>query len=211
MVHPGGGVTRPSTRAAAGVDDRLLPGEVSRPEPATPRSARIGQIVEAARRLLEDEGPDSLTMRRLADELGMQAPSLYKHFPGKAGVELALIEDALSDIGEVSHQAIHRPGSEGRLMALLDAYRRHGVSHPNLYRLATGGPLVRDRLPAGLEEWAGNPWFVVTGDPSLSQALWSFAHGMVILELDGRYPPDSDLDATWRSGAVAFDRVVGAG
>jgi hypothetical protein len=27
---------------------------------------------------------------------------------------------------------------------------------------------------------------------------------MVILELDGRYPPDSDLDATWAAGVQAF-------
>jgi AcrR family transcriptional regulator len=204
-------MTDPSRPDPAAVGDRLLPGEISRPAPAAQRSARGAQIVEAARRLLEGEGPDSLTMRRLAEELGMQAPSLYKHFPGKAGVELALIEDALGDIGEVSHRVIHQAGPESRLMALLHAYRRHCVTHPNLYRLATGGPLLRDQLPPGLEEWAGNPWFVVTGDASLSQALWSFAHGMVILELDGRYPPDSDLDATWHSGAVAFDDAVRSG
>jgi AcrR family transcriptional regulator len=171
----------------------------------------VAQIIEAARQVLEGEGPDALTMRRLADELGIQAPSLYKHFPGKAGVELALIEDGLTDIGQVSHRAIHQPGSEGRLNALLNAYRRHSLAHPNLYRLATGGPLSRDQLPPGLEEWAGNPWFVVTGDPSLAQALWSFAHGMVILELDNRYPPGSNLDQTWRTGAAAFGRSVNPG
>ena len=186
----------------------LLPGEIERPDPLPPRSARVAEIVEAARKVLEEQGPDSLTMRRLAEELGMQAPSLYKHFPGKAGVELALIEDALSDIGEVSHEAIHQPGSDGRLISLLDAYHRYSVSHPNLYRLATTGPLPRDQLPSGLEEWAGNPWFVVTGAPCLAQALWSFAHGMVILELDDRYPPGSDLDETWRTGAAAFARSV---
>jgi hypothetical protein len=82
------------------------------------------------------------------------------------------------------------------------------MSRPNLYRLATSGPLARQRLPEGLEDWAGNPWFVVTGDAALAQALWSLAHGMVILELDDRYPPGSDLDATWRAGAVAFERAV---
>ena len=48
----------------------------------------------------------------------------------------------------------------------------------------------------------------MTGDPALAQALWSFAHGMVILELDDRYPPGSDLDRTWRAGAAAFARSV---
>ncbi len=189
----------------------LLPGEIEPPEALPPRSPRVAEIIEAARQVLEDEGPNSLTMRRLADELGIQAPSLYKHFPRKAAVELALIEDGLADIGQVSHRAIHQPGSDGRLNALLNAYRRHSLSHPNLYRLATSGPLSREQLPPGLEEWAGNPWFVVTGDPSLAQALWSFAHGMVILELDDRYPPGSDLDQTWRTGAAAFGRSVHPG
>ena len=48
---------------------------------------------------------------------------------------------------------------------------------------------------------------MVTGDPSLAQALWSFAHGMLILEMDERYPPGSDLDLTWQAGADAFEWV----
>ncbi len=48
----------------------------------------------------------------------------------------------------------------------------------------------------------------MTGDPNLAQALWSLAHGMVILELDDRYPEGSDLDQTWRAGAAAFERAA---
>ena len=44
----------------------------------------------------------------------------------------------------------------------------------------------------------------MTGEPHRAQALWSFAHGMVILELDGRFPAGSDLDRTWAEGAAAF-------
>ncbi len=186
----------------------LLPGEVDRPAPLPARSPRSEQIIAAARRVLEGEGPDALTMRRLADELGIQAPSLYKHFSGKAAVERELIADAFWEIGDVTHAAIHEAGPGEGLLGLVVAYRRHSLAHPGLYRLATSGRLDRERLPPGLEDWAGNPWFVVTGDPSLAQALWSFAHGMVILELDDRYPPGSDLDGTWRAGAAAFQQVA---
>jgi AcrR family transcriptional regulator len=144
-------------------------------------------------------------MRRLADELGIRAPSLYKHFPSKAAVQSAVISDALFEIGDICHEAIHQGASESRLMSLLLAYRNYCLSHPNLYRLATSGPLARNNLPTGLEDWAGNPWYVVTGDPSLAQALWSFAHGMVVLEIADRYPAQSDLDSTWRAGAAAFE------
>lgn len=188
--------------------EELLPGEVRRPDRPSARPRRVAQTIAAARKVLEDEGPGALTMRRLADELGIRAPSLYKHFESKAAVELAVIEEALFDIGDVTHRAIHEPGAVDPLLGLLTTYRRYCLSHPNLYRLATIGHLPRESLPPGLEDWAGNPWFVVTGDPHSAQALWSFAHGMVVLELDDRYPPGSDLDSTWRAGAAAFERLT---
>ena len=93
---------------------------------------------------------------------------------------------------------------------LLTTYRDVARAHPNLYRLATVGRLRRDDLVPGLEDWAGAPFFLVAGDPYLAQAMWSAAHGMVILELDGRYPPDSDLDRTWREAAAAFAAAITA-
>jgi hypothetical protein len=90
--------------------------------------------------------------------------------------------------------------------SVLGAYRATSLAHPNRYRLATSGPLRRDLLPECLEEWAGQPFFFAVGDPYRSQALWSFAHGMVILEIDGRYPEGSDLTRTWKAGAAAFSR-----
>ena len=184
----------------------LLPGELAPPDHRSVRPPRVAQTVAAARSILEQEGPGALTMRRLADHLGIRAPSLYKHFASKAAVESAIIEDVLFDIGEVTHDALRPSARTSPLLNLLTTYRTFSLAHRNLYRLATGGRLARDSLPPGLEDWAGNPWFVVTGDPSLAQALWSFAHGMVILELDDRYPPGSAIDDTWRAGADAFER-----
>jgi AcrR family transcriptional regulator len=169
-------------------------------------SARAAEIVGAARALLETEGPEALTMRRIGDALGIRAPSIYKHLPGKRSVELALIGTALADIGEILHQAAGPVGIDS-IARLLAAYRAHALRHPNLYRLATRGRLPRGELPDGLEEWAGQPFFTVTGDPFVAQALWSFAHGMVILELDQRYPDGSELDRTWKAGAEAFAAV----
>jgi AcrR family transcriptional regulator len=187
------------------IEVTLLPGEVERPVQPPARTPRVAEIVEAARHILEDEGAAALTMRRLAEELQIQAPSLYKHFSGKADVESVLIGDALFALGDVTHAVLHATGQKTALRRLLDVYHSYCLSHPNLYRLATSGHLDRARLPEGLEEWAGNPWFVVTGDPALAQALWSFAHGMLILELDQRYPPGSDLRSTWQAGATAFE------
>jgi AcrR family transcriptional regulator len=201
-----------------------------RPEPRQP-SARVAQIIAAARELLEGEGRDALTMRRLGEALGIRAPSIYKHLPGKHAVEVALMEAGFAEIGEALHRTVaeaqsgHRDDAaaaaqprhrgdavteaqphheDNAVAALMATYRAECLARPNLYRLTTSGRLPRDELTPGLEEWAGEPWFLVAGDSFLAQAMWSFAHGMVILELDQRYPDGSDLDRTWRAGAEAF-------
>ena len=173
--------------------------------------SRAGEVVAAARLVLERDGAAGLTMRSVADELGIRAPSLYKHVAGKGAIEVMLIEAALREMGESLHTAVRRPGRTGAVGSLLRAYRRHALARPNLYRLATAGPLARSELEPGLEDWAGEPFLLVTGDPHRAQALWAFTHGMVILELDGRFPEGSDLERTWTRGAAAFDgrSVVG--
>jgi AcrR family transcriptional regulator len=178
-------------------------------EPA-PRelSARATEIVAVARRVLESEGADALTMRRVGDELSIKAPSLYKHFADKAAIELVLIEQGLTEMAHALYAAIARRSRATAVRPLLDAYRAVALAQPNLYRLATVGALRRDQLVEGLEDWAGEPFFLVAGEPYLAQALWSAAHGMVILELDGRYPPDSDLDRTWRETSAAFRAAI---
>jgi AcrR family transcriptional regulator len=186
----------------------LLALEIGPPGVPPGRSPRVVAIVSAARRLLEREGTAALSMRRLASELGMKAPSLYKHFESKSAVESALIQDAMFEIGAVGHAAIHAESADPPLTRLVLAYREHALAHPNLYRLATDRSFPRQDLIAGLEDWARNPFYVVTGEEHLAQALWSLAHGMVILELDGRYPPGSDLDRTWRIGASAFEAAA---
>jgi AcrR family transcriptional regulator len=151
--------------------------------------------------VLDRDGPDGLTMRSVADELRIKAPSLYKHVAGKGAIEAELIAAAMREIGQALHDSLAGGGS---IVDLLAAYRAAARAHPNLYRLATAGTLPREQLPAGLEDWAGEPFLTVTGEPHRAQALWSFAHGMVILELDGRFPAGSDLDRTWAEGAAAF-------
>ena len=148
-------------------------------------------------------------MRRIGDELSMKAPSLYKHFAGKAAIELVLIEEALVEMGGALRAAIDGLTPARAVAPLLTAYRRTALAHPDLYRLATVGELRRDELVEGLEDWAGEPFLLVMGEPYLAQVVWSAAHGMVTLELDGRYPPDSDLDRTWAEAAAAFTAALG--
>jgi AcrR family transcriptional regulator len=159
-------------------------------------------VVAEARRLLEDEGAEALTMRRLAERLGIRAPSLYKHLPDKAALEAAIIATGLEEAADAFEAAVD--GAAEPVADLAAAYRRYALAHPHLYRLMNSGPLPRQHLPPGLEARAAAPVLHVTGDQARARALWAFAHGMVMLELDHRFPPDADLDAAWRSGVAAF-------
>jgi AcrR family transcriptional regulator len=173
------------------------------------RSARVRDVVAAARTILEREGPDGLTMRRLAEHMGIKAPSLYKHVEGKEDLEALLMAEAFRELGRQLHDAVDplRKGGARRkgLTELARIYRQWALAHPHMYRLVTGGPLPRERLPEGLEAWAAQPVVsAAAGDPDRARAVWAFAHGMTILELDGRFPPDADLDAAWASGIAGL-------
>lgn len=160
-------------------------------------SERTEQIVDAARVLVEEGGSAALTMRALGERLGIRAPSLYKHFPDKGAVEAQVIALAMRELASVLAPA-------GSLAELAAAYRAYALAHPHLYRLMNSGPLPRHLLPQGVEDAAALPLVRVTGEESRARAVWAFAHGMVILELDGRFPPGADLDGAWRTGLAAF-------
>ena len=68
----------------------------------------------------------------------------------------------------------------------------------------TERPLPRDLLPGGLEARAAAPLLKATGDADLARALWAFAHGMVTLELAGRFPPWAELDRAWAKAIFAL-------
>lgn len=160
-------------------------------DPTRLLTPRAREVLAAARAVLERQGWDALTMRTLADELDIAAPSLYKHFASKEALRGQLAALALKEFGEAV-----RPVTT--VAALVRRYRDVATAHPQLYRLSTSGPLDRDALPPGLEDWSGSPFHEATGDPHRAQALWAAVHGMVVLELDGRFPTGAAPEATWR-------------
>ena len=168
---------------------------------------RAREIVGVARGLLEAEGSEALSMRRIAEELGIRAPSLYKHLPGKEALEAAIIAEGFEELAERFEREVE--GADDPLEGFARTYRECARARPHLYRLMTERPLPRDRLPEGLEARAARPVVdAIGGDEATGRALWAFAHGTTILELNDRFPPGADLDAAWRVGVEAFRAVA---
>jgi AcrR family transcriptional regulator len=165
-------------------------------------SPRAREIVVAARELLEEEGADAMSMRRVAERLGIRAPSLYKHFPDKQALENALVSDGFGELALAFEPA---RAVRDRIGALAAVYRAFALRHPHLYRLMTDHPLHREGLDPGVEDRAAAPLIeAVGGNTDLARAIWAFAHGMTILELNGRFPAGADLDAAWERGVEAL-------
>src|SRR5689334_8141820 len=134
-------------------------------------SPRGREIAAAARQLLEQEGPQGLSMRKVAARLGIQAPSLYKHLPDKQALESAVISMGFEEQAAVFEQAL---ASDDPLRALADAYRSYARAHPHLYRLMTERPLRRDQLTPGMEQRAAAPAVTAAGgDPDVARAFWA--------------------------------------
>jgi AcrR family transcriptional regulator len=172
---------------------------------------RRAQIVRVALGLLERDGPQGVTMRAIAEHLGIRAPSLYKHFPDKEALEVAMMADGLERFAAAFEKAATTGPRAGRIRALGRTYRAWALAHPHLYRLLTDRPLPRSELPVGLEARAARPLVeAFGGNPDLARAAWALAHGLSSLELAGRFPAGADVDAAWHAGFRALSIGRGA-
>jgi AcrR family transcriptional regulator len=113
---------------------------------ARPRQALLSRqrIVEVATAILDADGLDALSTRRLAHELGVRAPSLYNYFRTK--------EEILDAVGDAIIACVDLTmfGRQDWLTALANwarAYRTALAAHPNAVPFLARGPALR---PASL-------------------------------------------------------------
>ena len=95
------------------------------------------KIVDAAIRLIDADGLQLLTMRRLAQELGCEAMSLYKHVADKDMLLALVIERVMDEFVPPNP----RLGWRNRLRAIAAELRRLALAHPHLF------PLIAVQLP----------------------------------------------------------------
>jgi AcrR family transcriptional regulator len=143
------------------------------------RSATVSEIKEGARRLLVAGGPQAISLRQIARDMGMTAPAIYRYFPSLEALVVALAEDLMEEVAGVVAAASEAAGDDpGRqLAAMARAYRAWAVGHPVEFGLVFGAPvpgvghlgleclpddpgadLGRPYLEAFLRLWQREPW-----------------------------------------------------
>jgi AcrR family transcriptional regulator len=118
-------------------------GGMSMARPRQPILSRV-RIVEVATAILDREGLEALSTRRLAQELGVRAPSLYNHFATKEEI-LDAVGDAI--IAQVDLKMFGTRDWTAALAEWARAYRTALVAHPNAVPFLARGPALR---PAAL-------------------------------------------------------------
>ncbi|MDT0494765.1 TetR/AcrR family transcriptional regulator [Streptomyces griseus] len=105
------------------------------------------------------EGGGALALTRIAKEMGLSGPALYRYFANRDDLLNALIRDAYGDAATAMARAAARSarGSRGvraRLHDLAEAYRAWAVAEPHRYLLIQGAPVPGHVAPADTLERA---------------------------------------------------------
>ena len=97
------------------------------PRPSKPLLSRRGIATEALA-LVDEEGIEALTTRRLAKRLGVEGPSLYNHVKGRDD----LLDEMTSLIDEqVDTSLLEHPDWRVGLVEFARSYRRAFAAHPH--------------------------------------------------------------------------------
>ena len=140
------------------------------------------RALEEALRIADAEGLDALSIRRLADALGVKGASLYHHFKDKDEILDGVATIALSELRPPTDESL---GWIDWLLQVARSYREALLAHPNLLPLVLGrhnrraGSAVYDYAAMKLTAAGIPPAYQLT----LINALESYATGAVLYGL----------------------------
>jgi AcrR family transcriptional regulator len=165
----------------------------------TPTSRKIAV---AARRLLDREGADALTMRRIAKAVGITPMAVYRHYQDRASLLNALADEGFA---ELTAELVGRRFSsniEKRLMEMADIYLDHALKNPRLFELMFLQPREGARkfpqdFKAGLsptanlmlkaiEDGMKSGYFREDDAWEIVFEMGALSHGLIMLYLGGR-------------------------
>jgi AcrR family transcriptional regulator len=118
------------------------------------RAATTGEIIQTARDLLVASGPEAVSLRAIAREMGMTAPGLYRYFGSHTELVRHVCASIFTELAGDIDQAIHAaagPAEEGpermtekltiKMVAACREFRRWALNHKAEFALLFGVPL----------------------------------------------------------------------
>jgi AcrR family transcriptional regulator len=182
------------------------------------------RILIAAQELFRKHGPRGVSMRRIADSVGVTATAIYRHFENKNDLVAEIIRSGLVDLQESLAPALRAEKPADRLRGLALAYLDFALEKPETFELAFGMPgEMSSDIPGEIE---AENWMTFglaleqidlcmehgvwrRDDPVETAILiWSTIHGLITLYGSGRLGVDED--GFRRVYEHTLDRLFGA-
>jgi AcrR family transcriptional regulator len=156
------------------------------------------ELIAAADRILERTGDEEgLSLRAVAREAGVAAPSIYLHFADKRALVWAVLEARFAELAAAVNDAVAvAPDPAGELRAGCLAYCRFALDHPGAYRVLFGNRTALTDDTAFEQSPGGSAFFILVdgiracidagvappGDPLRAATnVWTALHGIVSL------------------------------
>jgi len=172
-------------------------------------SELMARLVDEGARLLVEEGPGGISLRKVASAAGVSTMPVYTLFGDKRGLLLAMHREGFQRLGAALADVPEADNPLQHLGLLGIAYREAALRSPNLYALMFGHEVASvepDEQGRSAAEAAYRPLveavvkcqeagILVADDPErIALHLWAVAHGMVSLELNGKLPQLGSLE-----------------
>ncbi len=170
-------------------------------------------LLVAAGQLLREEGVEGLSLRKLAERVGVSRTAPYHHFRDKHALLCALAAQGFGELAELIDAARLEPGPglEKGLRQFVRAYLRFATSQPEQYELMFGRTIWKGSRPTpDLQQIAFHAFrryvdrvHAMANDPPsrksartlrLAQASWATLHGLCRLLIDGIYLDAKDME-----------------
>jgi AcrR family transcriptional regulator len=175
------------------------------------------RLCEAAERLFAEQGPDAVTMRQLAAELGVSPMTPYRYFRDKDDILAAVRTTGFNRFAEALERARARetdPRAKGAAVGA--AYVEFAFQHRHTYKLmfdlnqpneadypelVAAGERARATMSAYVKDLVAEG--MLAGDPEqIGMMFWAATHGLVVLELAGKLPPGATRDLSETLGSA---------
>jgi len=177
-----------------------MPTAPKKPSPRKRDTYHVGnlapQLLDAARRLLDEEGPGKLSLRAVSERVGVSPTAAYHHFTSRGELLAHLAAQGFRELSQVLSD--DRIGG-GQLLQVCLAYLRFARGNPAIYQLMFGAEFVSgETLPALAEardEAFGRLERIIADELALPRdasevraaalASWSYIHGLASLMIHG--------------------------
>ncbi|MFD9395205.1 TetR/AcrR family transcriptional regulator [Streptomyces sp. NPDC060000] len=172
-------------------------------------------MVAAAAELADEIGFSELTMGRLAERLGVRAPSLYKHIASQEDLHRRIAALALDEAGTAIGTAIQGRAGRDALAAAAGALRDFVLTHPGRYAATLGltptGPddpiMLAGRRGIGPFEAVLRGYDIPPQDMTHAlRAVRSVFHGFANLQASGGFQWSTDVGESFEYLIDLVDR-----